>query len=123
MQLFIQHPFLFPALLTFSIRLQSVVALISASSLFYIPPFPRAGNCVGYDLDAIVTDGSILASNAANAIQILLADHVPQTSQNVILAKTAYLLWAAESSASSPAGTITITPAGKAILRQAACKL
>jgi hypothetical protein len=120
-RLFIQNYFFFQTLLISSISLQSVMAL-TASSLFLIPGPQQPGNCEEYDMDTTVTEAFDLATNAVNAIQILLEDDVPRTAQNEILAKTAYAMWGAETESGS-LSTIITTSDGKSILQQAASKL
>jgi hypothetical protein len=122
MQLFTQYTFSFQILLISLISLQSVMAVLRASSLFLMPQFPDPGNCQGRDMDTLVTDAFTLATNAVNVINILLEDYVPRTPQNVIFAKVASVLWGAKVESVSSL-RITITSPGKSQLQQAASKL
>jgi hypothetical protein len=95
---------------------------IIASSIFEIPQFPEVGNCQGYDMDALVTEADILASNAVDVINTLVADRVPRTPANLLSAITAYALWGVTTEPGT-ASTIILTMQGKYILRQAQRKL
>jgi hypothetical protein len=122
MQLFIQYTFSFQILLISLISLQSVMAVLRASSLFLIPQFPDPGNCHGHDMDTLVTDAFTLATNAVNVINILLEDYVPRTPQNMIFIKVASVLWGVKVESAS-SSRITFTSPGKSQLQQAASKL
>jgi hypothetical protein len=121
MRLLIHHCSFFQTLLISSISLQCILALI-ASSIFRIPPFPEPGNCQGHDMDTVVTEADILATNAVNLINILVGDNIPRTPQNLVSALTAYALWGATLGRGTRS-TIAFTPEGQDILRRAQCKL
>jgi hypothetical protein len=125
MRLFIQHDFyFFQSLLIFIIyyrqQVQFVVA-ITASSIFYSPPFPDPGNCHGYDMDSVVTDAYTLTSNALNVLNILIQDNIPLNPQNIIFVKAASTLWGVQCQPTSPS-TVAITLPGKFVLREVAGK-
>jgi hypothetical protein len=118
MRLFIQHTSFFQTLLISSISLQYVMAL-TASSIFYIPPFPETGNCQGFDMDRVVTETNTLAANAIDVINMIIGDNILISTQNMVYLGTAYALWGTKVAASLSG--VTLTSQGKYILHLAQC--